>query len=197
MLPAIYQVPLLLLPIINPSVPPKDCQLERLSPVTIEEQTLAQFDDAVHQYVALHRRLERSLPSEQMFDDPEDMFAAVEALRTAIVEARPNARQGNIFAPGIAQLIRARLERRVNEHHYATMDVFSAVSKEPLPGIKAPELNQPFTWGLGSAKWPSLVAVLPALPPELQYRFADRRLVLIDVHADMVVDILENALPEP
>jgi hypothetical protein len=197
MLPAIYQVPLLLLPIIHPSVPPKDCQIHVVSPVAIEERTLAQFDDSVHQYVALHRRLERSLPPEQMFDDPEDMFAAVEALRAAIVEARPNVRQGNIFAPGIAQLIRARLEQRMNEHHYATMDVFAALNKGRPGGIRDPELNQPFTWGLGSAMWPSLVAVLPALPPELQYRFVDRSLVLIDMHADMVVDVLENALPKP
>jgi hypothetical protein len=196
MLPAIYQMPLLLLPIINPSAPPKDCQIQ-LSPVAIEEQTLAQFDSSVRQYVTLHRRLERSLPPEQMFDDPEDMFAAVEALRAAIVEARPNVQQGNIFAPGIAQLIRSRLERRMNEHHYATTDVFAALNKGRLPGMPEPELNQPFTWGLGSAMWPALVAVLPALPPELQYRFADRSLVLIDVHADMVVDILENALPKP
>ena len=43
--------------------------------------------------------------------------------------------------------------------------------------------------------WPALRAVLPALPDELRYRFVDRDLVLLDVHADLVVDILRDALP--
>ena len=45
--------------------------------------------------------------------------------------------------------------------------------------------------------WPSLLAVLPPLPEGLEYRFADRDLVLIDIHASIVVDILVNALPAP
>jgi hypothetical protein len=36
--------------------------------------------------------------------------------------------------------------------------------------------------------------VLPALPPELQYRFLFRDLALIDVHANLIVDILPEAL---
>lgn len=43
--------------------------------------------------------------------------------------------------------------------------------------------------------WPTLLRALPALPAELEYRFAHRDLVLIDVHASLVVDILEDALP--
>jgi hypothetical protein len=45
--------------------------------------------------------------------------------------------------------------------------------------------------------WPALLQVLPPLPRELEYRFVDRDLVLIDIHADLVVDILKEALPEP
>jgi hypothetical protein len=43
--------------------------------------------------------------------------------------------------------------------------------------------------------WPSLLLALPPLPRELEYRFWDRHLVLVDLHANLVVDILENALP--
>jgi hypothetical protein len=189
-------VPLLLLPVVDLPAPTRDCQIEILSPLALEERTLAQFDDAVNQYVMLHRRLERALPPEQMFDDAEDMFAAVEALRSAIVEARPNVREGDIFTPGISELIRTRLEDTIKDHHYTVAKILAAINEERLPGMPDPELNHPFPWGLGSAMWPSLLAVLPSLPPELEYRFADRKLVLIDMHADMVVDILDNALPK-
>ena len=36
---------------------------------------------------------------------------------------------------------------------------------------------------------------LPVLPLELEYRFVDRDLVLLDTEIDLVVDVLENALP--
>jgi hypothetical protein len=39
-----------------------------------------------------------------------------------------------------------------------------------------------------------MLAALPGLPEELEYRFVGADLVLIDVPADLVVDILENAL---
>jgi hypothetical protein len=40
-----------------------------------------------------------------------------------------------------------------------------------------------------------VVRNLPALPPELEYRFVGRHLVLIDLGANLVVDVLRNALP--
>jgi len=40
-----------------------------------------------------------------------------------------------------------------------------------------------------------LLEALPPLPVELQYRFIGRDLLLVDVEADLVIDILPNALP--
>lgn len=57
-----------------------------------------------------------------------------------------------------------------------------------------PEVNEPFPWGRGAVMSPTLLRALPPLPRELEYRFAGRNLVLIDFHADMVVDILNDAL---
>ena len=44
------------------------------------------------------------------------------------------------------------------------------------------------------AAWP-LLTPLPALPPGLEYRVVGRDLVLRDVEADLVLDVLELALP--
>jgi hypothetical protein len=40
-----------------------------------------------------------------------------------------------------------------------------------------------------------LLDVLPALPEGLQFRFVARDLVLVDIDADLVVDVLPDALP--
>ena len=40
-----------------------------------------------------------------------------------------------------------------------------------------------------------VIDVLPPLPDELQYRLVGGHLVLVDIHAGLVVDILRHALP--
>jgi hypothetical protein len=42
---------------------------------------------------------------------------------------------------------------------------------------------------------PDLLAVFPRLPSELDYRFVHRDLVLWDVRADLIVDVLRDAIP--
>ena len=42
---------------------------------------------------------------------------------------------------------------------------------------------------------PALLLRLPPLAPELQYRFIGRTLILLDVDANLVVDVLPDALP--
>ena len=192
----LIRIPLMLLVWLNLPAPTAPCQVEVLTPAAMDARALAQFGTAVEQYVLLHRRLERALPPEQMFDDPEDMFAARDALRTAIIDARPGARQGAFFTPGVGQMIRAHLDAAIAEHHHDPAEILAAINEERLPGMPEPEVNKEYPWGIGSAMWPTLLRALPPLPGELEYRFSDRTLVLIDVHANLVLDILEHALPE-
>jgi len=42
---------------------------------------------------------------------------------------------------------------------------------------------------------PTALERLPGLPNELEYRFVDRDLVILDTETYLVVDILEHALP--
>ena len=39
-----------------------------------------------------------------------------------------------------------------------------------------------------------VIVALPALPDVLQYRFVGRDLVLVDIEADLIVDVLPRAL---
>lgn len=192
---ALVHVPVLLFATLPLPQPTTACQLEVLTPQTLEERTLAQFNRSVERYAALHRRLERSLPPEQMFDDPEDMFGAREALAAALRQARPNARAGNVFTPAVAELITARLAAAMREHGHDAADILAAISDERLPGMLKPEVNGEYPRGIVSAMWPALLHALPPLPRELEYRFFDRNLVLIDVHANLVLDVLDDALP--
>jgi hypothetical protein len=57
-------------------------------------------------------------------------------------------------------------------------------------------VNGAFPWAIGSAMFPCVTTALPPLPPELQYRVVGRDLVLIDLHANLIVDILPFALTD-
>ena len=194
----LFHVPLLLAPLVPLPAPTAECQLEVLTPLAQEERALMEFNVRIDQYVALHRRLERSLPPEQMFDDWEEMSQARNDLANAIRDARPNARPGDIFSPGFREVVTKRVEETLARVDYDLATVLGAINDEVVPGGPRLKVNGRFPWEhVGAAMWPALLHVLPVLPRELEYRFVDRDLVLIDVHADLVVDILKEALPQP
>jgi hypothetical protein len=196
----LFRLPLVLMPLVSAptATPTPQCQLEVLTPLALEERALAQFTTGIDRYVALHRRLERSLAPEHLFADPEDMFEARAALASALRDARPLARRGTIFTPGVAQLFRDRLETTIRRH---TLDVHLAIAETWLDDELEPEVHATLPWRFPADlwppidRWPALRASLPVLPAELEYRFAGRSLLLIDVHANMVVDVLDAALP--
>ena len=194
----LFSVPLLLAPLVQLPTPTADCRLEVLTPLAQEERTLTEFNLRIDHYVALHRRLERSVPPEQMFDDWEEMSQARDDLAKAIREARPDARPGDILSPSFREVVTTRVEQTLARADYDLATVLRAINSEVVPGGPRLKVNGRFPWEhVGAAMWPALLQVLPVLPRELEYRFVDRDLVLIDIHADLVVDILKEALPQP
>jgi hypothetical protein len=57
-----------------------------------------------------------------------------------------------------------------------------------------PVVNGRFPWLRGAGMWLCVLNALPSVPEELQYRIVGRDLVLVDVHANLVVDSLRDAL---
>jgi hypothetical protein len=196
MMATFVYVPVMLLQVLQLPAPAADCELEVTAPIAVDDEVLDRFETAVGAYASLHRRLERGLPPEQMFDDPEDMFGAAQTLREALLAARPHARRGNIFTPEVAGVIRQRLQASLAYHGYEAAEIVGAIDSQRLPRTPDPTVNGEFPWGISSSVWPSLLRALPPLPRELEYRFSHRDLVLLDTHANLVVDILEDALPE-
>ena len=188
----LLHLPLALVPV---PVRPPECQLDIVPPFVLEERVLEDFNRQVAHYARLHRRLERALPPEHLFMDTEDMPFAVDALHTALIDARPNARAGVFFKPALAYLLTQRLHRAVTANGYTAAEVLAAINVGRVPGMRRPQVNDRLPDVSNIEVWPALRAALPPLPKELTFRFIDRDLVLWDVHADLIVDVLEDALP--
>jgi hypothetical protein len=160
-----------------------------------DHAVLAQFHCAVREYVGLHRMLEIPLPTQTLTSDPEEIRRATDALATAIRAARAGAKQGDVFTKQGGLMIRARVHAALDRHAYdatVLLHAMQADTEGPPPPLA---VNRPFPWHAGNAMWPLMLQELPALPEELEFRFVGRDLVLLDVHANLIVDILPAVLP--
>lgn len=155
---------------------------------------LEQFKAAVRQYAQVHRAVERQLPRLQATSDAQDVVEHVNAMASALQAARPNAREGDIFTPAVSALLRARISETLVARGFLPEEVIAASLEEADDEAPLPMVNGRFPWKRGAAMWPCIIGALPALPEELQYRIVGRDLVLVAIHADLVVDILRNAV---
>ena len=160
-----------------------------------EHAALAAFDRSVQDYADLHRRLAITTPPLMVTADPAELLNAVATLREAIQRARPTAQRGDVFTEPAAHVFRQRIECALWRFDVAAL--VAEMGEDEEPGATPPVVNRPFPWSSGNAIWPSVLAALPPLPPELEYRFVGADLVLIDIPANLVVDVLPGALPVP
>ena len=151
------------------------------------------FERSVNTYAELHRRLEFPLSARHISSDPEAIASETTSLAAAIRAARPGAKRGEIFVPEVADLLRFRLANTAAAHEYV-WTVLAAID-EDTPPVPVPYVNHPVPWASSSLVWPAILRALPTPPPELEYRFVNRDLVLIDVDTNLVVDVLDEALP--
>lgn len=138
-----------------------------------EPRPVVEFQRAADAYAFLHRQVER-----QVGRDPA-------ALAAGIVAARTRANAGGLFTPPVVAAFREIAARAIHD------------------GCDAGELrtgawelsHEPFAAATGSRTVsPCMVSALPDLPDELEYRSAGTVLLLVDPHANLVVDVLPALL---
>jgi hypothetical protein len=157
-------------------------------------QLLADFQDRVQGYVTLHRRLEGPLPPLALSSDPREIFAAIDALKQELRAARFKAKQGDIFTRDIARLFRNTIHETLCDSDL--VELLAVFAEENDKPTAPPRVNA--SYPVGSAlpmMSPRLLLALPLLPEELQYRFMHRSLILWDVHAELIVDFIPDAIP--
>jgi hypothetical protein len=162
--------------------------------VNPDAQLLAEFQDRVKKYVELHKSLEKDVAAIKESKDPEKIKGAQDALAAKIRAARPSARQGEIFTPAIGQHLRKLLSPEVKGTSGAET---KEAMKEDAPAPKSVPLKinarYPEEQPLPTMP-PNILASLPKLPEQLEYRIVGRDLILRDVPANLIVDFLPNAI---
>lgn len=159
-------------------------------------ESVEEFTTRVNDYVALRNHLADSVGplSEDM--SQEQIAARATALSQAILLARPDARQGDIFTPRAASVFGALIKQEYSRRPPRVREVREDAQDE-LPDF-VPKVNQPYPTTYPLATFPpELLPLLPRLPEEVEYRVVNHYLLLRDVESNLIVDFMPRAVPVP
>lgn len=152
-----------------------------------------EFLKGVQQYVELHKKLEATLPPRPDHGTPAEIQAHEDALAKLIVQARSGAKQGDL----LPQRVRAYLRRQIGGVLRGPEGAaIRRAVMEDNPGKVQLKANTRYPEGLPITTMPApILGALPKLPEHVEYRFVGDRLVLLDIHAQLVMDYMTDALP--
>ena len=157
-------------------------------------KAVAEFQEEVGEYLELHRKLERTLPSLPKEATPEQIDVHQRALGRLIQQARKNDSVGDIFESDVRPVLRRLLHGLFASPEGKNLRR-AIMEENPREVVKLVVNGRyPDTIPLSSMP-PQILKVLPQLPPELEYRFIDRTLILLDVRAHIIVDYMTGAVP--
>jgi hypothetical protein len=154
---------------------------------------LEEFQKRVTDYVNLEKDLAKGLPAAKPTTEPQTIIDRQHELAKKIRTARAKAHQGEIFTPDVAtefhRLMAFARQGSDNSHIKKSLE-----RAEPVRLTLHVNDAYPQNIPLQSTP-PTILANLPRLPPEVEYRIVGRTLVLRDITANIVVDLLPNAIP--
>jgi hypothetical protein len=175
--------------------PPTERVVGPLSPA--DAQALATMNDRLKQYIELHMKLERSLPKLPTEATQKQIDKNQRAFEKLMREARATAKPGDIFTPEARPVIK-RLLAAVYGGPNGKQLKASIMDENPVDPV-ALKLTvngrYPDTVPLTTIP-PQVLQTLPQLTENLEYRFIGDWLILLDTHAHVIADFIDNALPK-
>lgn len=159
----------------------------------LDGKVAMQFLQRARDYVSARNSAVEEVPQLEETTSSVEIGAREKLIANAIRAQRKTAKRGDVF-DGAGTQIQALVRNDWQGRPYAER---AALWKE-IPNIEAPAVNAPYPARHPLATFPpELLAQLPELPEELGYRFAGPHLILLDVDANLVVDVLPNVLTDP
>ena len=164
--------------------------------VNAHAATGEKFEQKVADYMKLRQKALTGLTVPKNTDSPAKITDFQKQLADRIRSLRPEARQGDIFTPEIVGLFRYLVAGAVRSRDGARIRA-SFQHAEPIQGAHL-DVNATYPDGLPLQSMPpSLLLNLPRLPKELEYRFVGHELILRDIQANLIADVIPDlALPQ-
>jgi hypothetical protein len=154
-------------------------------------EVAAEFNKRVDAYAALSKSLADKLPKLPKDATPQQIDQEQRALEQLVVQARADAKPGDLFTPEMQTYVRALLAS-VFEGPLGASER-KAVHDESHP--VTPVINKRYPDEVPLATMPpKMLANLPTLPDQLEYRFVYSDLILMDVRAHVILDYVRGVM---
>jgi hypothetical protein len=157
---------------------------------------LATMNDRLKDYLALHTKLEATLPKLPPNPTPIQIDANQRQFEALMRKTRATAKQGDIFTAEAQPVIRRLVETVFGGPEGAAL-------KKAITDESPERKGQPL---MVNARYPDDVPVstvppqilqtLPKLTEDLEYRFVHDDLILLDSHAHVIADFIPNVFPK-
>jgi hypothetical protein len=160
---------------------------------------IEEFTERVKKYSDLQEKIDDSLPKVKKEEDPNVIIKREEQFKTAIRSARQDAAAGDIFIPAVRPIFKKIIKEEISGaqgKRARQMVLGEGNPKSPeSPARVDLTVNGHYpTKAPLSTMPPSLLLRLPQLPEGIEYRFVGRTLILFDPKANLIIDLLPDAV---
>jgi hypothetical protein len=154
---------------------------------------LATMNDRVREYLAIHTKIEASLPKLPEDATPQQIDKNQRSFENLMRKTRATAKQGDIFTPQ-AQPVIKKLMANIFGGDEGKQLKLSIMDENPTNVKLTVNGRYPDTVPLSTIP-PQILQTLPKLTEDLEYRFVGNDLILLDTHAHTIADFIPNAFP--
>jgi hypothetical protein len=163
------------------------------APVNEYGAAVKEFRDRAEAYLQQQKDIAKGLPPLKNTDDAAELTSREDELGKRIALARATAKPGDFIGKELEPYVRAAIKK---DWANRPTDARQAVG-EDLPPTSVAKINAAYPKDQPLSTVPaSLLAALPPLPEGLEYRLVGRHLIVRDVTANLVIEVLPNVLPQ-
>jgi hypothetical protein len=162
-----------------------------------DARALATMNERLKDYLALHQKLESGIPKLPTEATPEQIDRNQRALEQLVRTSRWSARPGDIFTADAQPVIRRLLATVFGgpEGKQLKSSIMDENVVDPVQLKLKVNARYPDTVPLASVP-PEILQTLPRLSEDMEYRFVGDWLILLDTHAHLIADYIEDVLPD-
>jgi hypothetical protein len=163
---------------------------QQSSLVSADSGTVSDFERRVKDFVQLRDTLERDLTKLPDKATPIQIDKHQRELGLAVARSRAQAKLGDIFVPGMQTYIRGVVKRVLSGPEGPQIKA-SLMDENPMQVQFKVNDRYPDTIPMSTMP-PDMLAALPPLEKDLEYRFVGNRLVLLDLQSHLIIDYVTD-----
>ena len=168
-----------------------------VGPLSEEDaRALSTMNDRIKAYLVIHDKLEKGLPALPDEATPKQIDRNQREFERRMRKERINAKEGDIFTPEAQPIIKRLLAKLFGGPEGKALKA-SIMDENPVDPVQLKVMvngRYPDTVPLTTIP-PEVLQTLPKLTEDLEYRFIGDSIILLDVHAHVIADFMEDVLP--